>query len=148
MANPLVERLMQMASDAWQGPQTLAGLAYGAAKTGKLPYHSMDPEGNREFRFDVEGEDPLTMGSVILGPKNMRPDHLAHERVHTRQSRRTGPAYIPLRVLGDVMSKHDTGDPYYGHPFEDEAYLETAGTNDLQNYLAMKAAYRNAKGKK
>ena len=137
--------LKQILMDLWQGPQNLIGLARGVYKTGGLPYQSMDPEGNREFRFDVEGDDPLTLGSVISGPKGLSGTNLAHERVHTRQSRETGPAYTPLRMLGDAKSMHDTGDPYLSHPFEDEAFLETAGNEELLNRLMLKKAYRKIK---
>lgn len=127
----------QALQDAWQGPQNLIGLAQGYAATGELPTHSMDPEGNREFRFKTPGQDPLTVGSVISADPNIAGKDLAHERVHTRQSRETGPMYIPSRVLGEQMSKFDTGDPYFGHPMEHEAYLETGDTDDVDYYLKM-----------
>lgn len=132
----------QMLSDLWQGPQNLIGLATGVAKTGKLPYHAMDPQGNREFRFDVPGEDPTTIGSTIMGPADLGGTNLAHERVHTEQSRRMGPAFIPARVLGDLMSRANVGDPYLDHPMEEEAYLRTAPSEELLNRLLMKKAYR------
>ena len=50
-----------------------------------------------------------------------------------------------LRGLGEQASKLDTGDPYFGHPMEHEAYLETASPETLQNYLSMIEAYRKMK---
>ncbi|MHA2265529.1 MAG: hypothetical protein ACXAEN_24325 [Candidatus Thorarchaeota archaeon] len=134
--------LKALARGAWTAPQTLTGLARGLLKTGKFPAYGTNPEGNPEYRFNVPEEDPLSMGDVVFAPKDVPADQLAHERVHQRQSRELGPAYIPGRMLGELMSKVDTGDPYYGHPMEHEAYLETANKDDLQNYLAMVEAYR------
>lgn len=139
-------KLRQALMDLWQAPQNLLGLGVGIAKTGKLPTHSMDAEGNREFRFETEGEDPLAIGSSILAPKDIKPEHLAHERVHTEQSRRMGPLFMPARILGDQMSKLTTGDPYLDHPLEDEAYLRTAGREELLQRLNMKRPYMAKRG--
>lgn len=130
------EQLGQAAEDLWQAPQNLIGLGQGFLKTGKMPWHSMSPDGHREFRFDTPGEDPLSMGSVIMGdPENLTPARLGHERVHGAQSRETGPAYMAARMIGERMS--GTGDPYFGHPYEDEAYASMPDGDPDKDYYNM-----------
>jgi len=140
--------LLQALMDLWQGPQNLIGLGAGFAQTGQRPTQSMDPQGNREFRFNVPNSEPRAIGSSIIGPENPDPESLAHERVHTRQSRELGPSMLASRLLGDQMSKFDTGDSYFGHPMEHEAYLETASTPNLAQYLQDVRSMRAMKSKR
>jgi hypothetical protein len=135
------EQGKQALMDAWQAPQNLIGLGQGYAETGELPTHSMDPEGNREFRFNTPGLDPRSVGSVISADEDtITPDQLRHERVHTRQSRETGPAYMAARAIGEHMTGSD--DPYFGHPYEDEAVQEGPDSQDKDYYNMMVEAMR------
>lgn len=126
----------------WQSPQTALGGAIGLARTGRFPNLQRDPEGRDELVFPMpEGASPQAMGQVMFLPPNTSDTDLAHERVHSEQSRRYGPGYIPMNWLAGLLAGR-AGD--LNHAFEDEAYLRTepSGSQALSDRLSMKAAMR------
>ena len=134
-----------------QAPQNAIGTTVGLLRSGKLPTARVDPEGNPEYVYEVdENASPMAMGEHLLLPRGFdpatRPEDavsLAHERVHSEQSRRMGPAYLPASFLGGLMSRFSAGgDPDLDHPLEDEAYLRTEPSAGLSNRLAFKKAVR------
>jgi hypothetical protein len=126
----------------------LLGLGKGIVKNRSLPSASIQ-NGSPEFRFTTPpGSEPEAEGAVISAPADISPEGLAHERVHTAQSARYGPAYQPLKGLGALSSLADTGETYFGHPMEMEAYLKTASSPNLERYLADLSSARAAKDPK
>lgn len=133
-----------------QSPQNALGTTIGLLRSGKLPTVRQDPEGNPEYVYEMaEGASPMAMGEHLMLPKGFDPAtnpndavSLAHERVHSEQSRRMGPAYLPANALGVIMSRLQSGDPDLDHPLEDEAYLRTEPSGGLSNRLAFKKAVR------
>lgn len=137
-SSPLVQAL----STIWQSPQTALGGAIGLYRTGRLPNIQQSPEGDYELVFPMpEGSSPQAMGQTLMLPPNTSDVDLAHERVHGEQSRRYGPAYLPMNMLANMLAGK-AGD--LNHAFEDEAYLRTepAGSQALIDRLAMKRAFR------
>lgn len=137
----LQDLLRAVGSSAWQGPQTLLGLAAALKQTGKMPAMTYN-KGKVGFRATLpEGELPRQSGQVLLGPKDIDPVSAAHEGIHAEQSERYGPAYLPLNLLGGYMSAARTGGDFdIDHPFEDEAYLRTEPAEGLAQRLQFKRA--------
>lgn len=136
VSDALKKALMSM----WQAPQTALGTAVGMARTGGLPSVQQDPEGNDEYVFRMpEGASPQAMGQTLMLPPNTSDTDLAHERVHTEQSRRYGPAYLPINMFASILAG-GSGD--LEHAMEDEAYLRTEapGSQNLSDRLSMKLA--------
>lgn len=134
-----------------QAPQNAIGTTVGLLRSGKLPTQRTDAEGNPEYVYATPaGSSPMAMGEHLMLPEGFDPEanpedatSLAHERVHSEQSRRMGPAYLPASFLGGLMSRLSAkGDPDLDHPLEDEAYLRTEPSAGLSNRLAFKRAVR------
>lgn len=132
-----------------QAPQNAVGTTVGLLRSGRLPTVRTDPEGNPEYVYETaEGSSPTAMGEHLMLPAGFDPTRpedavsLAHERVHSEQSRRLGPAYLPASALGALLSRLQGGDPDLDHPLEDEAYLRTEPAAGLSNRLAFKKAAR------
>jgi hypothetical protein len=69
------------------------------------------------------GAAAMTLGHVVIARdaeclKNSR----AHERVHVRQYERWGPLFIPAYLAGSVWAVLRRRHPYFGNPFEIEAF--------------------------
>lgn len=121
----------------WEMPQRAIGHVAGVARTGRLPRLQFDPEGREEYVYETpEGSIPVTSGNVMLLPPNTSEDTLAHERVHTEQSRRYGPLYELVNVLGGLTGRSDIEG--MEHPLESEAYLRT----EPQGTYRFGSAYR------
>jgi hypothetical protein len=128
---------------AWESPQTAIGLAKGYSEGGKLGRVGMD-NGQLSLTMAMpEGSLPRQSGQTLLAPPTMSPVDKAHEAVHGEQSRRYGPGYIPMNILGAKLSAlQSKGDEDINHPFEDEAYYRTEPTEGLSQRLQFKAALR------
>lgn len=115
----------------WEAPQNALGHAAGLARTRSLPRVQYDPEGRREYVYETaEGSTPVTSGHVMLLPPGTTDETLAHERVHTEQSRRYGPLYELLNAIGAATGTTSFGNKDMAHPFEAEAYLRTVPQGD------------------
>lgn len=68
----------------------------------------------------------ITLGDVVLyAGSELVPILHAHERVHVRQGRLWGPAFLPAYVLESAWQWILTGDGYRNNRFEVTAYSET-----------------------
>src|SRR5687768_1570793 len=65
----------------------------------------------------------MTIGHVVWGVNQECLDRSrAHEHVHVRQYERWGPLFIPAYLAGSVWAMLRRRHPYFGNPFEIEAF--------------------------
>jgi len=69
------------------------------------------------------GASAMTLGHVVAArdPASLERTR-AHERVHVRQYERWGPLFIPAYLAGSVWAMLCRRHPYFGNPFEMEAF--------------------------
>lgn len=73
----------------------------------------------------VKGASAVTFGHTILGRTLADLDRVrAHEMVHVRQYERWGPMFVPAYLFHWVRLWLQGKDPYYGNPFERQAFDE------------------------
>ena len=69
------------------------------------------------------GAAAITFGHVVIArDAGCLKSSRGHERVHVRQYERWGPLFIPAYLAGSVWAMLRRRHPYFGNPFEMEAF--------------------------
>ena len=118
---------------AWAGPASAVGLALASLGLwrGRISLVDGIVEGHGPALAWVlthlvslrGGAAAMTFGHVVIArDAECLESSRAHECVHVRQYERWGPLFIPAYLAGSVWAMLCRRHPYFGNPFEMEAF--------------------------